>query len=1371
MYSNKSSMDRAKQAAVNALKRNLDPKQDRQVYLKAALGIVMDDEYVVDVPDRPGFVYARISGLYGAEVVQAYNNKIDSQYNLPVLLIKDEKTLYYRVFDLDSSSYINALPSGSNQSSLVAKHGINHSMGDGDFEGTDPVFVFSKQLLSPFGVTPDPDYYPSGAIAVFDGYYYWEGQIRYYTGTTIDVNPYRPTVENYKWITLWLNAASGTVDVFEGTEFSFGIGGGDPVPYIPEVDPALGVTISAVLLEPDPDFIEFSDMVDIRPFFGWTGSLTGTADQFSLTGSNGSIIFMTPTGGSYMTLPNFRLQRGNAVIGIEDTSQLYQFNNNATFGLVTEGNHSQGIAITSYGTLSPAMPTLRFEKRYGTQGSYTGVPSGMYLGRISFLGSSERLGFPGIYTGAIGGAEINAITMEPWSNTNFAQQTGTNAVAIEFVITPTGSINSARALLIDAILMSGTIGYIGPNRQFRSLSLEPTQFLVSGTTLYSTIGTGTTLIHAASGTVLLSLGNGYATGVDGGYSLKVLNISGTNQLVGYNMTAVFGTIGDMFDIASTGTAINAVITAYATGISTIRNIGQGSVSNGLASRFVGNVYRGTPGSPVANAALDGVSFGFGGHDGTTPSPGTAGFMTIRTAAAWVPGSWPTQISYHITRSGTTSDMEVMRIHEHGGVTNSTTFAYTDVLSTARDAFRVMRTGAARIEAYSRNGQPAIFQGVLNAGSTDGGSGLTTGMYVALQMGGRTPDGSLWVDNVASIRMVPASPWDTLDYNTNILFTTTPVSSSPRESMRLLYNGGFQLTDQNGIYSDIFGVSARGVQVFRTGYAEVSQYTNRVAIFRGFSRGGDGGIPVGAGNPADAINTTHGLSLTFGGFDGTNNRADAATIQLVPDAAWGPTSNPTKIGFWVTKTGTAASSIFEAMTLDNYGFLGLNVTKPLAPLHIQATQAEHIRLGGSSTSQNIFISFYPSGAVRQAYIQSQAVTPTNVRLNIFNEGFGDINIAKYISGTAPNETTAIFLYPAYNRTTAHHFAISDLGYAVLKGRGDIYIDYTGSAATAAHGLYYRAANGANTLGALYWSGPAGGHAFWDNNSGSIYIRTAQGNGANIEINRFASSMAIEGFIAFRPASNLAPGIGAIFYNIGQYDFFGPAITLTPTGTQPAGYYIRRPGGAIISEFTHLGNGNIMKIECHTGTLFQIGTTNAIQLSFYTANNYRMHIDVNGHVLPQGAGTQNFGNASQYWADISYKTLTDRGCLFDVSDGIELQDGSKVSNLVALRKLSKHPHGKKSVQGEIALDYSAFPKHAYKPAPIADEDIFEDLNGNGIPDVLEKRVKKLKYRKGEKMGDDGVEMSAVISMVLGALRELDKENDDLRKRIKKLEKQGE
>jgi hypothetical protein len=188
---------------------------------------------------------------------------------------------------------------------------------------------------------------------------------------------------------------------------------------------------------------------------------------------------------------------------------------------------------------------------------------------------------------------------------------------------------------------------------------------------------------------------------------------------------------------------------------------------------------------------------------------------------------------------------------------------------------------------------------------------------------------------------------------------------------------------------------------------------------------------------------------------------------------------------------------------------------------------------------------------------------------------------------------------------------------------------------------------------------------------------------------------------------------------------------------------------------------------------------------------LRIDSNGHVLPRRtAGTQNLGDATYYWNDVSYKTLTDRGCLGWFDDGVELQDGRIVSDVEAIKQIKPHPT-KKTVYGKPMLDYRTLPKVVYKPAAINGVPLPRDENdepylitteeveltdNNGKP-VLDKDGKPITVKKVVKrQAADGAELTSLISIMLGAIKELDakivaleQKNAELEKEIEMLRKQ--
>lgn len=144
-------------------------------------------------------------------------------------------------------------------------------------------------------------------------------------------------------------------------------------------------------------------------------------------------------------------------------------------------------------------------------------------------------------------------------------------------------------------------------------------------------------------------------------------------------------------------------------------------------------------------------------------------------------------------------------------------------------------------------------------------------------------------------------------------------------------------------------------------------------------------------------------------------------------------------------------------------------------------------------------------------------------------------------------------------------------------------------------------------------------------------------------------------------------------------------------------------------------------------------------------------------PNGGGNYDSGSATNYWDDVSYKTLTDRGCLGWFDDGVEMQDGSIVTDVEALRRIKKHPT-KKTIYGIPMLDYKTFPKGCYKPADKDGELLLRDENDD--PYWIDEEGKK-------RLAADGVETTYLISLLIGAIKENAKEIDRLNKRINQLE----
>ena len=141
----------------------------------------------------------------------------------------------------------------------------------------------------------------------------------------------------------------------------------------------------------------------------------------------------------------------------------------------------------------------------------------------------------------------------------------------------------------------------------------------------------------------------------------------------------------------------------------------------------------------------------------------------------------------------------------------------------------------------------------------------------------------------------------------------------------------------------------------------------------------------------------------------------------------------------------------------------------------------------------------------------------------------------------------------------------------------------------------------------------------------------------------------------------------------------------------------------------------------------------------------------NTVPNGTGALSLGSASGYWNDINYKELTDRGCLGWFDDGVEMPDGSIVSDTEAIKRIGKHPT-KNTYYGKPMLDYKSFPKVAYNKAKIKGKDLPRDNNDNPIG------------------GDDGINMTPMFSIMLGAIKELTERVEILEAEVKKLKAHG-
>jgi len=137
-----------------------------------------------------------------------------------------------------------------------------------------------------------------------------------------------------------------------------------------------------------------------------------------------------------------------------------------------------------------------------------------------------------------------------------------------------------------------------------------------------------------------------------------------------------------------------------------------------------------------------------------------------------------------------------------------------------------------------------------------------------------------------------------------------------------------------------------------------------------------------------------------------------------------------------------------------------------------------------------------------------------------------------------------------------------------------------------------------------------------------------------------------------------------------------------------------------------------------------------------------IQISEHFDPPDAGGKNLGGATRYWGDVSYKTLTDRGCLGWYDEGVKTRDGRMVTDLEALMEIKPHAT-LLTPAGQPRLDYTTLPAHVYVEPMDHEGNVYtKDEKGEYYEEVNGKRVP----------AQEGAETTALISILLGAIKEL-------------------
>lgn len=284
------------QRLTKSLNKLSKSKQENITLISGTLGLPLNGQKLVEVPNRNGFVYVKLRDNQ-SEVIQAYNAVVSNIYGLAVLVARQGSI--YKVIGRDQDRYRDwgNIP-------YLPRHGGQHSFNQALGMGADVTWVYSQQMMPLLG-------YPSGSngsngivispyiVRSVDGAWKYVGN----TGTP-DISMYRPTIATGAVMVLvYIDTVSGNpyLLVGSGSTFHSGLTGtADIVPYIPRPTNPNWIPDTAVRLTTGTTTLTWTNLYDVRPFLQVvpTGSSSGGGGA---TGSFDSVYLKLDTSNDPLT--------------------------------------------------------------------------------------------------------------------------------------------------------------------------------------------------------------------------------------------------------------------------------------------------------------------------------------------------------------------------------------------------------------------------------------------------------------------------------------------------------------------------------------------------------------------------------------------------------------------------------------------------------------------------------------------------------------------------------------------------------------------------------------------------------------------------------------------------------------------------------------------------------------------------------------------------------------------------------------------------------------------------------------------------------------------------------------------------------------
>lgn len=266
-----------------ALRKSNKKKEDKVILLSGELGIPLNGQKLVEVPNRKGFVFVRLKNNT-SELIQAYNTSVSPIYDLPVLVARQVGG--YKIVGRNIDRYSNQWGNAP----YLPKHGPQHSFNPSLNIGGDVVWVYSQQIMPLLGYPSGSSGSPQLAISPYivrdlNGNWKYIGN----TGTP-DTTPYNPTTGSRATMVLvYLDTVSGNpaLLVNSGTYMDGSLtGSSDVAQYIPRVTNPNWIPSVAIRLVSGTSVLTWNNLYDVRPFLQVvpTGSSSGGGGTSILLG-------------------------------------------------------------------------------------------------------------------------------------------------------------------------------------------------------------------------------------------------------------------------------------------------------------------------------------------------------------------------------------------------------------------------------------------------------------------------------------------------------------------------------------------------------------------------------------------------------------------------------------------------------------------------------------------------------------------------------------------------------------------------------------------------------------------------------------------------------------------------------------------------------------------------------------------------------------------------------------------------------------------------------------------------------------------------------------------------------------------------------